>query len=70
MNKKFLTLGVASLLTASSFAQVKPLVPNKDAIRFSKAINPENGFKHLSVLASDEYEGRETGKKGDRKSVV
>ncbi|WP_316756045.1 M28 family peptidase [Pedobacter aquatilis] len=64
MNKKFLTLGVASLLTASSFAQVKPLVPNKDAIRFSKAINPENGFKHLSVLASDEYEGRETGKKG------
>jgi len=64
MNKKFLTLGLASLLSVGSFAQVKPLIPNKDAIRFSKAINPENGYKHLSVLASDEYEGRETGTKG------
>ncbi|WP_316735163.1 M28 family peptidase [Pedobacter aquatilis] len=64
MNKKFLTLGFVSLFAASSFAQVKPLVPNKDAIRFSKVINPENGYKHLSILASDEFEGRETGKKG------
>ncbi|MCX2433285.1 MULTISPECIES: M28 family peptidase [unclassified Pedobacter] len=64
MNKRFLTLGLASLLSVSCFAQVKPLVPNKDAIRFSKAINPETAFKHLSVLASDAYEGRETGKKG------
>ncbi|TCD12624.1 M28 family peptidase [Pedobacter frigidisoli] len=64
MNKKFLTLSLASLLTASCFAQVKPLIPNKDAIKFSKAINPENAYKHLSILASDEYEGRETGTKG------
>jgi len=64
MNKRFLTLGLASILSVGCFAQVKPLAPNKDAIRFSKAINPENAFKHLSVLASDEYEGRETGKKG------
>ncbi|RDC54820.1 peptidase [Pedobacter chinensis] len=64
MNKKFLTLGLASILGIGCFAQVKPLVPNKDAIRFSKAINPENAFKHLSILASDEFEGRETGKKG------
>ncbi|WP_231582655.1 M28 family peptidase [Pedobacter sp. BMA] len=33
-------------------------------MRFSKAINPADGLKHLSVLASDEYEGRETGTKG------
>ncbi|WP_316800930.1 M28 family peptidase [Pedobacter frigidisoli] len=64
MNKQFLTLSLATLLSASCFAQVKPLVPNKDAMRFSKAINPADGFKHLSVLASDEYEGRETGTKG------
>jgi len=64
MNKKFLTLGLVSLVTASCFSQVKPLIPNKDAIKFSKAINPENAYKHLSVLASDEYEGRETGTKG------
>ncbi|MBC6108881.1 M28 family peptidase [Pedobacter fastidiosus] len=64
MNKKFLTLGLASILSAGCFAQIKPLVPNKDAIKFSKAISPENAYKHLSVLASDAYEGRETGKKG------
>ncbi|KQS35381.1 M28 family peptidase [Pedobacter sp. Leaf194] len=64
MNKKFLTLGLASVLSIGCFAQVKPLVANKDAIKFGKAINPADGFKHLSVLASDEYEGRETGTKG------
>lgn len=64
MNKKFLTLGLASILSAGCFAQIKPLVPNKDAIKFGKAINQENAYKHLSVLASDAYEGRETGKKG------
>jgi hypothetical protein len=64
MNKKFLTLGLASLVSASCFSQIKPLKPNQDAIKFSKAINPENAFKHLSVLASDAYEGRETGTKG------
>ena len=37
---------------------------NKDAIKFSQSINKDNAHKHLSVLASDEYEGRETGKKG------
>jgi len=63
MNKKFLTLGLASILSAGCFAQIKPLVANKDAIKFGKAINPENAYKHLSVLASDAYEGRETGKK-------
>jgi hypothetical protein len=64
MNKNFLTLGLATVLYAICFAQVKPLIANKDAIRFSKAINPDNAYKHLSVLASDAYEGRETGTKG------
>lgn len=64
MNKKFLTIGLASLVSASCFGQITPLKPNQDAIKFSKAINPENAYKHLSVLASDEYEGRETGTKG------
>ncbi|QNN41306.1 M28 family peptidase [Pedobacter roseus] len=64
MNKKFLTIGLASLISASCFSQITPLKPNQYAIKFSKAINPENAYKHLSVLASDEYEGRETGTKG------
>ncbi len=37
---------------------------NKTAIKYSQSISKESAFKHLSVLASDEYEGRETGKKG------
>ncbi len=64
MNKKFLTLGLASILSIGCFAQIKPLVPNKDAIKFGKAINEKDAYKHLSILASDEFEGRETGKKG------
>lgn len=37
---------------------------DSDAIRYGKAINPNNAQKHLSVLASDAYAGRETGAKG------
>lgn len=64
MNKRFLTLGLASILAVGCFAQVKPIKSNPNAVKFSKAINPQSAYKHLSVLASDEYEGRETGKKG------
>ncbi len=58
MKKQFLYTGLAVMLGLSASAQ------NPDAGKFSKAINKENGYKHLSVLASDEYEGREAGKKG------
>lgn len=58
MKKQFLTSGLALLLCLSVAAQ------NKNAIKFSASINKDNAYKHLSVLASDEYEGRETGKKG------
>src|SRR6478735_4627978 len=37
---------------------------NKTAIKFSQGLTKERAYEHLSVLASDEYEGRETGKKG------
>lgn len=40
------------------------IAQNKDAVKFSQTITKDNAYKHLSVLASDEYEGRETGKKG------
>lgn len=36
------------------------------ALRFSKSINKQNLEKNLRVLASDEYEGRETGEKGQK----
>jgi len=58
MKKQFLTSGLALLLCLSAAAQ------NKTAIKYGASINKANAYKHLSVLASDEYEGRETGKKG------
>ncbi len=36
------------------------------AVRFSKNISKQNLEKNLRVLASDEYEGRETGEKGQK----
>ena len=58
MKKHFLHLGFVLLIGCSAIAQ------NKEAVKYSQSINKDNAYKHLSVLASDEYEGRETGKKG------
>lgn len=38
------------------------------ASEYSKYIDTKDLYKHLSILASDEYEGRETGKEGQRKA--
>ena len=59
MNKNFLLWGLALILGLNAQAQV-----DADAIKFAKSVNPANAKTHLSVLASDEFEGRETGKKG------
>ncbi|HEX8378487.1 MAG TPA: peptidase, partial [Pedobacter sp.] len=37
---------------------------NTTAIKYAELLTPENARKHLNILASDEFEGRETGKKG------
>jgi len=58
MKKQFAYTSMALLLGFGACAQ------NNTAVKFSQSINKENAYKHLSVLASDEYEGRETGKKG------
>jgi hypothetical protein len=58
MKKQFLSTGLAMLFCLSCAAQ------NNTAKKFSTSINKTEAYKHLSVLASDEYEGRETGKKG------
>ncbi len=42
---------------------------DKTAMKFAQTITAEDLKKHLSVLASDEYEGRETGKEGQKKSA-
>ena len=58
MKKHILYVGLVAFLSCTATAQ------NKNAIKFSKTITKDNAYKHLSILASDEYEGRETGKKG------
>ena len=58
MKKNFLYTGLALLLSLSAVAQ------DQNAIKFSKIINKDRGYAHLSIIASDEFEGRETGKKG------
>ncbi len=42
---------------------------NTDPEKYAKYINAEDARKHLSILASDEYEGRETGKPGADKAA-
>ncbi|TDN36825.1 peptidase M28 [Hymenobacter sp. UV11] len=43
------------------------LAPATDfSLRYASGITAEDLRKHLSILASDEYEGRETGKKGQK----
>lgn len=43
--------------------------PDTTALRFSKYVTAEGMKKNLTVLASDEYEGRETGQKGQKMSA-
>ncbi|MEQ9466840.1 MAG: M28 family peptidase [Ekhidna sp.] len=42
------------------------LAQDKNAMKFAKTITADDLKEHLTVLASDEYEGRETGKKGQK----
>jgi hypothetical protein len=63
MKTHFLYVSFVLLLGCTAIAQ------NKDALKFSQSITKDNAFKHLSVLASDEYEGRETGTPGGWKAA-
>ncbi|GAB2702535.1 hypothetical protein GCM10027037_30130 [Mucilaginibacter koreensis] len=42
---------------------------NSTATKYAKYITAEDARKHLSILASDEFEGRETGKPGADKAA-
>jgi hypothetical protein len=64
MKSLFCLLG-CSLLTALTFAADPPTVP-KDA---ADAITAADLLKHIKVLASDEFEGRAPGSKGEELSV-
>jgi hypothetical protein len=51
-------------LSLSAFAQVVP-----DASHYASKITLSSATKHLTILASDEFEGRDTGKPGGLKAA-
>src|SRR5947209_10006996 len=60
-----LTLLAAFLLQAVAFAADTPSVPKEAA----DVITPADLLKHIKVLASDEFEGRAPGSKGEELSI-
>jgi hypothetical protein len=47
-----------------SLMLLEALAQNRDVVQFCKSINKDIAYKHLSVLASDKFNGRATGAKG------
>src|ERR1700761_4984122 len=64
MKKNYLLIAALAIGTCAS-AQKKVADPEK----YAKFINAEDARKHLAILSSDEFEGRETGKPGADKAA-
>lgn len=62
---KYLYIGFGLVLSINLSAQVK----NQTAVKYANTITQAELSKHLHVLASDEFEGRETGKAGQKKAM-
>ena len=63
MKKALLTLSLAGMVAGAMAQQ------NKIAMKYAAIITPELAKKHLSIIASDEFEGRETGQPGADKAA-
>lgn len=66
MKPRFLPFFSFVLLAASAIAADQPALPPKAAL---EAIDAADLVKHIKVLASDEYEGRAPGSKGEELTV-
>lgn len=66
MKKHYFLFLVVSLAFIGSAAIRKSPAPGK----YAETITASDLRRHLSVLASDEYEGRETGEPGQKKAAV
>ncbi len=60
--KKIVFILLAGLALQAAAQDVK----QDPRVKYAETISPEDLKMHLEVLASDEYEGRETGKKGQK----
>lgn len=58
---------IICLLVGATFGQ--GCITGKKASNYAKQISVEGATKHLTILASDEFEGRETGKPGADKAA-
>lgn len=73
---KFLSLvavgvGITSCVIFKKNGDIKlESLPNDMAKKYAAIISPENLETHLKVLASDEYEGRETAMEGQKKAAL
>lgn len=63
MRKLLLSIMLTGLVF-SGYAQ------NEDAIKYAGTINKDDLYGHLSILASDALEGRETGKRGQKMAAA
>jgi Zn-dependent M28 family amino/carboxypeptidase len=64
MKKAYLLSAVILALGTGAYAQ-----QNATALKFSKYINVQDAKKHLNIIASDDFEGRETGRPGAQKAA-
>ena len=66
--KKILTLSI--LITLSSCAVKKASLADNDKIiqKYTNSITAESLKKHLTIVAADDMEGRDTGSKGQKKA--
>jgi hypothetical protein len=69
-NKRNLLCLLVGGFASASMAQM-PLESNAEtALKYAQEVTKADMVKHLSILASDEYEGRETGTEGQRKAAA
>ncbi|HEX3386034.1 MAG TPA: peptidase, partial [Mucilaginibacter sp.] len=64
MKKNYLLIAALAIGTCAS-AQKKATDPSK----YAALITADDAKKHLSIIASDDFEGRETGKPGADKAA-
>ncbi|MBB6128556.1 M28 family peptidase [Mucilaginibacter lappiensis] len=62
--KKIYLWAISSVFALNACAQQNPTV-----IKYAKLITADDAKKHLSIIASDAFEGRETGKPGAEKAA-
>ena len=55
-----------TLFTVCVLVSSMVVAQDKAAIKYAKTISKKDLEKHLSILASDEYEGRDTGSRGQK----